>query len=317
MKKFSTLIALLLAITMVFTACAPPKEETVKPNSEATADKTEEAKTDAPTEAEPEKATEAPATEAETEAPTEEKTEAPSEEETEAPAEEETEEEKAAETEAEKLPAAAADEEKETEAEAKEEAEPEAEKTEPEKEAAEEKEDESEAETAEIEKLPPITVGLATDTGGVDDKSFNQGTWEGILRYAKDQNLPKENYQYVQATSDADYVPQLTTYADMGLDLIVAPGFLFKSAITEVANDYPDQNFLFIDDASDAPNVLNAVFAEHEGSYLVGVAAGLKADAAMRQRAERAMIIKQLLYISQFDELKTMIDTHSVAVSRD
>ena len=37
----------------------------------------------------------------------------------------------------------------------------------------------------------------------------------------------------------------------------------------------------------------------------------------MRQKAERAMIIKQLLYISQFDELKTMIDTHSVAVSRD
>ena len=277
MKKFSTLIAFLLAITMVFTACAPPKEETVKPNSEATATQAEEAKTDAPTEAETEKATEAPATEAETEAP--------SEEETEAPAEKETESEKLEETEAEKLPAAAADEEKETEPEAEEETEAEKE-TEPEAEEATEpeKEAESEDEAAEVEKLPPITVGLATDTGGVDDKSFNQGTWEGILRFAKDQDLPEENYQYVQATSDADYIPQLTTFADMGLDLIVAPGFLFKSAITEVAENYPDQNFLFIDDASDAPNVLNAVFAEHEGSFLVGVAAALKADAAGKDK---------------------------------
>jgi basic membrane protein A and related proteins len=132
----------------------------------------------------------------------------------------------------------------------------------------------------------PIRVGLVTDIGGIDDKSFNQGTWDGIRQFGR-ENGAKEGtgVKYLQSTAEADYVPNLSTFADERLDLIVAPGFLFTSAMVEVASRYPQQKFLLIDAvAKDAagkllPNVVNAVFAEHEGSFLVGVVAGLKAKA--------------------------------------
>lgn len=131
-----------------------------------------------------------------------------------------------------------------------------------------------------------IRVGLVTDIGGIDDKSFNQGTWEGIKLYGKEAGGKEgKDYKYLQSTAEADYVPNLSTFADEKLDLIVAPGFLFTNAMVEVASRYPQQKFLLIDAlAKDKagkllPNVANAVFAEHEGSFLVGVVAGLKAKA--------------------------------------
>ena len=90
-------------------------------------------------------------------------------------------------------------------------------------------------------------VGLVTDVGGIDDKSFNQGTWEGILKFAKDNKLPKANYKYLQSAAGADYVPNLTTFADEKLNLIVAPGFLFNDAMLEVATKNPTQKFMIID----------------------------------------------------------------------
>lgn len=125
-----------------------------------------------------------------------------------------------------------------------------------------------------------ITLGLVTDIGGIDDKSFNQSTWEGIVRFAEDYNLADEDYKYIQSESDADYLPNLSTFSDEELDLIIAPGFLFFDAMTEIAELYPEQKFLLIDSVVDASNVASAVFAEHEGSYLVGIAAALKAQDA-------------------------------------
>lgn len=125
-----------------------------------------------------------------------------------------------------------------------------------------------------------IKIGLVTDTGGIDDKSFNQGTWEGIKDYADEVGLPEENIKFMQSTSDADYIPNLTTLAEDGMDLVVAPGFLFEDAIKQFAADFPEQKILFIDAVVDAPNVSNAIFAEHEGSFLVGVAAALKSQEA-------------------------------------
>ncbi len=122
-------------------------------------------------------------------------------------------------------------------------------------------------------------VGLVTDVGGIDDKSFNQGTWEGIVRFAKEAKLPKANYKYLQSSAEADYVPNLSTFADEKLNLIIAPGFLFEKAMGDVATNYPTQKLLIIDSVVAKPNVASAVFAEHEGSFLVGVAAALKAKA--------------------------------------
>lgn len=127
---------------------------------------------------------------------------------------------------------------------------------------------------------PAVRVGLVTDIGGIDDKSFNQGTWEGILRFAEENRYTAgQEVKYLQSTAEADYVPNLSTFADEKLDLIIAPGFLFEKAMGEVAARYPAQKFLIIDSVVEKPNVASAVFAEHEGSFLVGAAAGLKAKA--------------------------------------
>ncbi|MCA1950011.1 MAG: BMP family ABC transporter substrate-binding protein [Treponema sp.] len=126
---------------------------------------------------------------------------------------------------------------------------------------------------------PAFRVGLVTDIGGIDDKSFNQGTWEGIVRFAKEAGLKEGDYKYLQSAAEADYIPNLSTFSDEKLDLIAAPGFLFEKSMTEVADKYPNNKYLIIDSVVAKPNVASAVFAEHEGSFLVGVAAGLKAKA--------------------------------------
>ena len=287
MKKFLSVIALLLTLLLLATACAPAVKPEEKKDDKAEATTVSE-KAEA-TKAE-EKVEETKAEEKAEESKTEEKGEETKADETKAEekAEESKTEEKAEETKAEEKAEETKAEEKVEETKAEEKAEEskteeKAEETKAE-EKAEETKTEEKAETGKVEELPAISIGLCTDTGGVDDKSFNQGTWEGVKRYAADHKLDKDAIQYVQATSDADYIPQLTTFSDAGKDLIVAPGFLFKDAITQVANDFPDQKFLFIDDVSDAPNVCSAVFAEHEGSFLVGMAAGLKADAEGKKK---------------------------------
>ncbi len=140
--------------------------------------------------------------------------------------------------------------------------------------------------TATVVFAKPITVGLVTDVGGIDDKSFNQGTWEGVKAYAQERGLKiGQDVKYLQSTADADYIPNLSTFADQKMDLIVAPGFLFNEAMLTVAQQYPNQKFMIIDsvvqdkNGKNVPNVANAVFAANEGSFLAGVAAGLKAKA--------------------------------------
>jgi basic membrane protein A len=133
---------------------------------------------------------------------------------------------------------------------------------------------------AEAPKAPAFKVGLVTDVGGIDDKSFNQGTWEGVVRFAADNGLVKDqDYKYLQSSAEADYVPNLSTFSDEKLNLIIAPGFLFEKSMGEVADRYPDNKYLIIDSVVAKPNVASAVFAEHEASFLVGVAAGMKAKA--------------------------------------
>ncbi len=131
----------------------------------------------------------------------------------------------------------------------------------------EETEDTSDEMTEEVD----FSVALVTDTGGIDDKSFNQGTWEGIQKFAEETGA---EITYAQSNSDADYIPNLSTFSEEDYDLIVAPGFLFVESMSEVSNNFPEQNYLLIDDVvADRPNVANAVFAEEQGSFLVGVAA--------------------------------------------
>ena len=127
-----------------------------------------------------------------------------------------------------------------------------------------------------------VSFGFVTDVGGIDDKSFNQTSWEGAKKFADEAGLKEgTDYRYLQSETEADYLPNLTTFSDEGVDLLIAAGYLFADAIQDTVNNYPDQKILIIDvDWLSGANLQQAVFAEHEGSFLVGVAAGMQAKAA-------------------------------------
>ena len=132
------------------------------------------------------------------------------------------------------------------------------------------------------ESASGITVRLLTDATGIDDKSFNASAWRGILDFYGDtwNNAKQRGYLYdvISAQSQDMYVPNLRQATDEGYDLIVTTGFTWSAAVQQVANDNPHQKYLIVDvDWVDAPNVLQAAYAEHEGSFLVGAAVALKA----------------------------------------
>jgi basic membrane protein A len=131
---------------------------------------------------------------------------------------------------------------------------------------------------------PEITVRLLTDGSGIDDKSFNAAAWRGILEFYGDtlENPGKRGiyYDVITAQTQDMYIPNIKQATDEQYDLIITTGFTFAPALGEVAAENPDQNYMIVDvDSVNLPNVMQAVFAEHEGSYLVGVAAALKAQA--------------------------------------
>jgi basic membrane protein A len=135
-----------------------------------------------------------------------------------------------------------------------------------------------------VPAAPEVTVSLLTDATGIDDKSFNAAAWRGILEFYGDtwQNTTKrgKSYDVVTAQTQDMYIPNIRQATDEGYDLIVTTGFTFADALGEVAAQTPNQKYMIVDvDWVNLPNVLQVVFAEHEGSYLVGVAAALRAKA--------------------------------------
>ena len=128
------------------------------------------------------------------------------------------------------------------------------------------------------------TSRLLTDATGIDDKSFNAAGWRGILAFYGDTwEKPAQKgklYDWVTAQTQDMYIPNLKQASDEKYDLIIVTGFTWADALSEVAPQYPDQKYLIVDvDWIGKPNVMEATFSEHEGSYLVGVAAALKAQA--------------------------------------
>lgn len=130
-------------------------------------------------------------------------------------------------------------------------------------------------------------AAMVTDTGGVDDKSFNQSAWEGLQKFGKDNDLKKEEgYKYLQSKAATDYAPNLNQLVRNDYNLIFGIGFLMVSDVRKVAQQHKDAQFALVDDVvtksddSDelVPNVASLTFKEHQGSFLVGVIAGLMTD---------------------------------------
>jgi basic membrane protein A and related proteins len=123
-----------------------------------------------------------------------------------------------------------------------------------------------------------FSVAMVTDTSGIDDKSFNQATWEGVQQFAKDNGLERGDggYDYLQSNSDSDYSTNLNQLARRDFSLIFGAGFSIAATLEEVAAQQPDTNFTIIDsEIKGKDNVASVLFKEQEGSFLAGVAAAL------------------------------------------
>ena len=117
-------------------------------------------------------------------------------------------------------------------------------------------------------------VGLVLDKGGKDDKSFNSAAVAGAERAAKE--IPGVEVKEVESPDDAAYEPAMRTFAERGYNLVIVIGFSQGDALKKVAPQFPKTHFAIVDSKIEAPNVAALMFNEHEGSFLVGMAAGLK-----------------------------------------
>jgi len=121
-------------------------------------------------------------------------------------------------------------------------------------------------------------VGLSTDTGGLNDRSFNHLAYVGMVRAEKQLGVQG---RVILANSSADYVPNLTALAQQGYDLIIGVGFTEIQAMATVAKQFPKKHFAIVDvsnaDENNLPNVEGLLFREQEAGYLAGYAAGLAA----------------------------------------
>ena len=127
-----------------------------------------------------------------------------------------------------------------------------------------------------------IKVGLVTDIGGLNDRSFNQLANAGLEKAQKDLGIQG---RVLTSKSNSDYVPNLSTLAQQKFDLVIGVGFLMADAMNTVATKFPNTKFAIIDvDATGLKakpsNVTGLLFKEQEAGYLAGYMAGLYVKAA-------------------------------------
>jgi basic membrane protein A len=130
-----------------------------------------------------------------------------------------------------------------------------------------------------------FSVGMITDAGTIDDKSFNQGTWEGVQKAAADLGL-ESKYLKPGGTTEADYIKEIGNMYDAGIKFIVCPGYKFETAIFQTQDKYPDAKFVILDGYPHSgdfvpvvkENTVSIFFAEHQSGFLVGVAAALQLE---------------------------------------
>ena len=116
---------------------------------------------------------------------------------------------------------------------------------------------------------PNLKVAMVTDTGGIDDQSFNAGCHEGLLRAEKELNIPKT--QFLESKEQNDYAANLGSLAEKGNQLVIAVGFMMEDALVKAAKDKPDTRFAIVDGSSkDLPNAVSLKFREEEGCFLAG-----------------------------------------------
>lgn len=119
-----------------------------------------------------------------------------------------------------------------------------------------------------------LCVGLVTDVGKVDDKSFNQSAYEGVKQTGKDLGA---QFDFIETTDSKDYATNIKTFVDQKYDVIVTVGFAIGEATAKAATDNPKINFVGVDQfqAKTLPNLTGLIFNEDKAGFLAGALAGL------------------------------------------
>lgn len=123
-------------------------------------------------------------------------------------------------------------------------------------------------------------IALVTATGSIDDKSFNQGAWEGLKEYADKNSITYKYYKPVDQSATAlEEAIKLSILG--GAKIVVCPGYLFETPLFNLQDQYPDVTFMLLDGAPTSAegtqtigqNVASYVYAEEEAGFLAGYAA--------------------------------------------
>ena len=152
----------------------------------------------------------------------------------------------------------------------------------PEEEASEEEAEPAAEDDCASEEV--LCVGLVTDVGEIDDKSFNQSAWEGVQRAADELGAQTD---YIETRDATDYGANIALFGDNGYDVIVTVGFALGQATLEASQTYPDVDFIGVDQfiAPEAPegwegewppaNVSGLIFPEDQSGFMAGALAGM------------------------------------------
>lgn len=119
-----------------------------------------------------------------------------------------------------------------------------------------------------------FTIAMVTDTGGINDQSFNQSAWEGLQEFSNETGV---KISYLESTQATDYKTNLDKLVDQGSNLIWGIGFSLADALDAEARANPDINYAIVDNSygdNTAPNVTGVMFNSEEASFLVGYIAG-------------------------------------------
>jgi basic membrane protein A and related proteins len=120
-----------------------------------------------------------------------------------------------------------------------------------------------------------FTPAVVFDMGGKFDKSFNEAAYNGAERFKEETGI---EYLEFEVTNESQRDQALRRMARRGANVVVAVGFSFATPLEEIAKEFTDTKFVIIDSVVEQPNVQSVVFKEHEGSFLVGMAAALASE---------------------------------------
>ena len=114
---------------------------------------------------------------------------------------------------------------------------------------------------------------MVADIGGINDESFNQSAWEGLQKAEKDFGI---EVKVIESKQASEYLQNMESLLDEDVDMVIGVGYTMKEDIEKQAKNYPDKQFVLIDETYDSipENVTPILFRENEAAYLTGLVAG-------------------------------------------